>query len=158
MKVPRNRESDNCREGVRAGPMKCARRKVEEERKSSLAAVIAAVLLSVGVASFGVTKGLVSVVPVWAADHLVVIADRPRAEGGLLNPHSDLIFRATGTTSCLDCHSVGRDGNLTAHVQNNAKVQELKAKAKGIHGPGRFADCLRCHAGGYKGVEKYRGK
>ena len=84
--------------------MKRARRKVGGERKSSLVAFIAAVLLIVGVASFGGTKVLVSVVPVWAADHLVVIADRSGAEGGLLNPHSDLIFRATDATSCLDCH------------------------------------------------------
>ena len=72
------------------------------------------------------------------------------------NPHSDLIFRATGATKCLDCHRTGKEGQITAQVQDNALVQELKGKAKGIHGPGRFADCLRCHAGGNKGVEKYR--
>ncbi|ODT43348.1 MAG: hypothetical protein ABS70_08375 [Nitrospira sp. SCN 59-13] len=72
------------------------------------------------------------------------------------NPHSDLIFRATGATRCLDCHRAGKDGVISAQVQDNQFVQELKAKAKGIHGPGRFADCLRCHAGGSKGVEKYR--
>ena len=154
---PPESKSDNCREGVRAGSMKRARRKVEEERKSSLTAVIAAVLLSVGVASFGVTSGLVSVVLVRAADHPVVVGDRPGAEAGLLNPHSDLIFRATGATSCLNCHRTNREGRLTARVQDNAKVQELKAKAKGIHGPGRFADCLRCHAGGDKGVENIEG-
>lgn len=77
--------------------------------------------------------------------------------GGMaVNPHSDLIFRATGATRCLDCHRAGKEGHITAQVQDNALVQELKAKAKGIHGPGRFADCLRCHAGGNKGVEKYR--
>ena len=72
------------------------------------------------------------------------------AGGMVANPHSDLIFRATGATTCLDCHRAGKQ------VQDNALVQELKAKAKGVHGPGRFADCLRCHAGGNKGVEKYR--
>ncbi len=77
--------------------------------------------------------------------------------GGMgVNPHSDLIFRATVATTCLDCHRAGKDGKLSLQVQDNALVQELKAKAKGIHGPGRFADCLRCHAGGDKGVEKYR--
>ncbi len=77
--------------------------------------------------------------------------------GGMVpNPHSDLIFRATGATTCLDCHRAGKAGTLSPQVQDNALVQELKAKAKGIHGPGRFADCLRCHAGGNKGVEKYR--
>jgi hypothetical protein len=34
-------------------------------------------------------------------------------------------------------------------------VIKLRGKAKGIHGPGRFADCLRCHAGGRKDVEQY---
>lgn len=72
------------------------------------------------------------------------------------NPHSDLIFRATGATTCLDCHRAGKEGVISPQVQDNQLVQDLKAKAKGIHGPGRFADCLRCHAGGNKGVEKYR--
>lgn len=76
--------------------------------------------------------------------------------GVAVNPHSDLIFRATGATTCLDCHRVGKDGVMSAQVQDITLVQDLKAKAKGIHGPGRFADCLRCHAGGNKGVEKYR--
>lgn len=78
------------------------------------------------------------------------------AGGMVANPHSDLIFRATGATTCLDCHRAGKEGTVSPHVQDNALVQELKARAKGIHGPGRFADCLRCHAGGNKGVEKYR--
>ncbi|MBS0170999.1 MAG: hypothetical protein JSR62_11645 [Nitrospira sp.] len=76
--------------------------------------------------------------------------------GTVANPHSDLIFRATGATTCLDCHRGGKNGVVSAQVQDNTLVQDLKAKAKGIHGPGRFADCLRCHAGGNKGVEKYR--
>ncbi|MBI4001541.1 MAG: hypothetical protein HY348_07140 [Nitrospira defluvii] len=76
--------------------------------------------------------------------------------GVTVNPHSDLIFRATDATSCLDCHRADKAGRVNVQVLDNALVQELKAKAKGIHGPGRFADCLRCHAGGNKGVEKYR--
>ena len=76
--------------------------------------------------------------------------------GTMPNPHSDLIFRATGATTCLDCHRAGKEGVISPQVQDNQLVQNLKAKAKGIHGPGRFADCLRCHAGGNKGVEKYR--
>lgn len=76
--------------------------------------------------------------------------------GTMPNPHSDLIFRATGATRCLDCHRAGKEGAISPQVQDNQLVQDLKAKAKGIHGPGRFADCLRCHAGGNKGVEKYR--
>lgn len=78
------------------------------------------------------------------------------SSGMAANPHSDLIFRATGATTCMDCHRAGKDGLMLTQVQDNRLVQDLKAKAKGIHGPGRFADCLRCHAGGNKGVEKYR--
>lgn len=74
-----------------------------------------------------------------------------------VNPHSDLIFRATGASSCQDCHRTGRDGRLRAQVMENSLVAQLRGKAKGIHGPGRFADCMRCHVGGDKGVEKYRG-
>ncbi|HJR76911.1 MAG TPA: hypothetical protein VJ805_08050 [Nitrospiraceae bacterium] len=74
----------------------------------------------------------------------------------LSNPHSDLIFRATGATSCRDCHRSGKEGQFSALLQDNELVRGLRAKAPGIHGPGRFADCLRCHAGGDKGVEKYR--
>lgn len=72
------------------------------------------------------------------------------------NPHSDLIYRATGATSCMDCHRPDKEGRPMSQVMDNARVRDLQAKAKGIHGPGRFADCLRCHAGGDKGVEKYR--
>jgi hypothetical protein len=40
-------------------------------------------------------------------------------------------------------------------VLDNGAVRGLIAKGKGAHGPGRFADCFRCHSGGRKGVEKY---
>ncbi len=71
------------------------------------------------------------------------------------NPHSDLIFRATGAKTCWDCHRAARDQSLSPVTLDNDLVRNLRSKAKGIHGPGRFADCLRCHAGGRKGVEKY---
>jgi len=71
------------------------------------------------------------------------------------NPHSDLIFRATGAKTCRDCHRVERDQSLSPRTLENDLVRNLRSKAKGIHGPGRFADCLRCHAGGRKGVERY---
>lgn len=71
------------------------------------------------------------------------------------NPHSDLIFRATGATACKDCHVIGKSGGLIPQPTDNDLVRKLRDKAKGVHGPGRFADCLRCHAGGSKGVEKY---
>ncbi len=81
---------------------------------------------------------------------------RPPSVGSqILNPHSDLIFRATGATSCQDCHRIGKSGTLSALTIENELVRNLREKARGVHGPGRFADCLRCHAGGSKGVEKY---
>jgi hypothetical protein len=82
-------------------------------------------------------------------------ATPPSAGSQMLNPHSDLIFRATGATSCRDCHRIGKSGVLNPLTIENDLVRNLREKAKGIHGPGRFADCLRCHAGGSKGVEKY---
>ena len=72
-----------------------------------------------------------------------------------LNPHGDLIFRATGTTSCTDCHRVDHAKGGRFMVLDNAAVQGLIAKGKGAHSGGRYADCFRCHAGGRKGVEKY---
>lgn len=94
------------------------------------------------------------------AYHIVVTgtsasAVAPDDLGGLLNPHSDLVFRATGTTSCRDCHASVKGSTGRSAVLDNAAVRGLIAKGKGAHGPGRFADCFRCHSGGRKGVEKY---
>ncbi|MBM4123451.1 MAG: hypothetical protein FJ246_00615 [Nitrospira sp.] len=72
-----------------------------------------------------------------------------------LNPHSDLVFRVTGTKFCSDCHGSGAAKGAAPAVLDNEAVRSLKAKGKGAHGPGRFADCFRCHAGGRLGVEKY---
>ncbi len=104
-------------------------------------------LLCVAAAPGGISSSTAGPSSVWT------VTD---SAGMAANPHSDLIFRATGATTCLDCHRAGKDGVMSAQVQDNKLVQDLKGKAKGIHGPGRFADCLRCHAGGNKGVEKYR--
>ncbi|TKB82639.1 MAG: hypothetical protein E8D44_11470 [Nitrospira sp.] len=79
----------------------------------------------------------------------------PVAVDQTINPHSDLIFRATGAKTCRDCHQAERDQSLSPRTLDNDLVRNLRSKAKGIHGPGRFADCLRCHAGGRKGVEQY---
>jgi len=79
----------------------------------------------------------------------------PAAVDQTINPHSDLIFRATGAKTCWDCHRAERDQSLSPRTLDNDLVRNLRSKAKGIHGPGRFSDCLRCHAGGRKGVEKY---
>ena len=88
-----------------------------------------------------------------------IALDLISVQGGMVdqtpNPHSDLIFRVTGAKSCRDCHAVEKSGAMIARPLDNDLVGTLRDKAKGIHGPGRFADCLRCHAGGRKGVEKY---
>ncbi|WP_447976913.1 hypothetical protein [Candidatus Nitrospira bockiana] len=72
---------------------------------------------------------------------------------GLLSPHGDLVFRATGVKTCSACHTRGAGARLT--VLDSPPVRDLIAKGRGAHGPGRFADCFRCHAGGRKGVERY---
>lgn len=102
--------------------------------------------------------GISQLATAMAVSSSVSRAEQPSDYPDVLNPHSDLIFRATGATSCLDCHRANNAGRPSAQVQDNELVRGLKAKAKGIHGPGRFADCLRCHAGGDKGVEKYRNR
>ena len=85
----------------------------------------------------------------------VVQATEPVEVDHAVNPHSDLIFRATGAKTCWDCHRAERDQSLSPRTLDNDLVRNLRSKAQGVHGPGRFADCLRCHAGGRKGVEKY---
>jgi len=75
---------------------------------------------------------------------------------GILNPHGELIFRATGTTSCTDCHAGGNKKGPKYGLLDNAAVRALVARGKGAHGPGRFADCFRCHAGGRMGAEPYQ--
>jgi len=81
----------------------------------------------------------------------VILAEEIGAD--VLNPHSDLVFRATGATRCADCHGRDRQGRMV--VLDSAPVRDLIAKGKGAHGAGRFADCFRCHAGGHQGVEGY---
>ena len=118
--------------------------------------LVLAVILGIGVVSLSGIDPSVPAVPALAADQGIGReAGIQDMEGHALNPHSDLIFRATGATSCRDCHRIGKSGSLSSQTFDNNLVRNLREKAKGIHGPGRFADCLRCHAGGSKGVEKY---
>ena len=63
------------------------------------------------------------------------------------NPHGDVVFRATGATSCRDCHAAARTASGAWPVLDNERVRSLVAKGKGAHA-GRFADCFRCHPGG----------
>ena len=104
---------------------------------------------------FEVTVALLIVAARIGGGEGVVQAAVPAEGQQTVNPHSDLIFRATGAKTCWDCHRAERDQSLSSRTLDNDLVRNLRSKAKGIHGPGRFADCLRCHAGGRKGVEKY---
>jgi hypothetical protein len=78
------------------------------------AGLIRMTMLGIGIALLSGVGSLDSVVPIVAADQ-----DAGRevethdTEGLMQNPHSDLIFRATGATSCRDCHRVGKSGGLT---------------------------------------------
>ncbi|HBP88222.1 MAG TPA: hypothetical protein DD706_11065, partial [Nitrospiraceae bacterium] len=73
--------------------------------------------------------------------------------GRVQNPHGELIFRATGATSCSDCHVIeagaGKQGST---LQHNVYVERLIQKGEGAHRPGHFAECLKCHRGGLLGV------
>ncbi len=114
------------------------------------------VLIGAGMVALNGFGALVSVAHVTAADPGIGRGAGPHdMESQAPNPHSNLIFRATGATSCRDCHRIGKSGDLLPRPIDNDLVKQLREKAKGVHGPGRFADCLRCHAGGSKGVEKY---
>ncbi len=118
--------------------------------------ILVALLIVAGGAWVGGGSSRTAMSAALAADQPVAEEAEPLGAGSqMLNPHSDLIFRATGAKSCRDCHRAERDDSLSPQVVENDLVRNLRSKAKGIHGPGRFADCLRCHAGGRKGVEKY---
>ena len=118
--------------------------------------LLVVVLLAVGAAWVNDLNTRMSITPAFAADQSSSGEAGSHGAGSqTLSPHSDLIFRATGATSCRDCHRMGANGSLSPQPMDNDLVKTLRAKAKAVHGPGRFADCLRCHAGGRKGVEKY---
>lgn len=71
-----------------------------------------------------------------------------------VNPHGNFIFRVTGTTACVECHTFSSP-NGRPLLSNNDAVRSLIARGKGAHGPARFADCFRCHAGGRLPGEPY---
>ena len=74
--------------------------------------------------------------------------------GRVKNPHGELIFRATGATSCSDCHMIevgaGEQGGT---LLRNAFVEQLIQEGEGAHRLGHFAKCLKCHRGGQLDVE-----
>lgn len=74
--------------------------------------------------------------------------------GRVENPHGELIFRATGATSCSDCHVIkAGDGKEDSTLLHNAYVKRLIQKGEGAHRLGHFANCLKCHRGGQLDVE-----
>jgi hypothetical protein len=70
------------------------------------------------------------------------------------NPHGEFIFRATGATSCSDCHMIEfEEGEPDGTLLRNAQVEQLIQKGVGAHRLGHFAKCLTCHRGGRVDVE-----
>ncbi len=74
--------------------------------------------------------------------------------GRVENPHGELIFRATGATSCSDCHVIKAGaGKQDGTLLHNSYVERLIRKGEGAHRLGHFAQCLKCHRGGQLDVE-----
>lgn len=70
------------------------------------------------------------------------------------NPHGEFIFRATGTSSCSDCHHVHpENGTMTSGLLDNSRVHHLRDEGDGAHQAGRFAKCLNCHRRGQLDME-----
>jgi hypothetical protein len=74
--------------------------------------------------------------------------------GRIENPHGELIFRATGATSCSDCHVINAGaGKQNGTLLHNSYVERLIRKGEGAHRLGHFAKCLKCHRGGQLEVD-----
>ncbi|HNO33491.1 MAG TPA: CxxxxCH/CxxCH domain-containing protein [Nitrospira sp.] len=65
-----------------------------------------------------------------------------------MNPHGDLVFRATGAGSCTACHAFGTRVATKVTLKDELIVRRLYEKGRGAHQPGRMGDCLSCHGGG----------
>ena len=79
--------------------------------------------------------------------------------GALQNPHGEFVFRATGTSSCSDCHDMGTGKKKTNPVLlKNSTVRHLIEEGEGAHRTGHFAQCLQCHRGGQIDVEEENGE
>jgi len=78
--------------------------------------------------------------------------------GALNNPHGEFIFRATGATSCSDCHMMeSSQGNMRMTLLSNSRVSHIIEEGEGAHRIGHFAKCLNCHRGGQLDVEEDSG-
>ncbi|HRB82444.1 MAG TPA: cytochrome c3 family protein [Nitrospira sp.] len=74
---------------------------------------------------------------------LAQITERTRT-----SPHGEFVFRATGTSSCTDCHEFGARVATKPTLRDEPIVRRLYEKGGGAHQPGRMAECLACHGRG----------
>jgi len=78
--------------------------------------------------------------------------------GALNNPHGEFIFRATGATSCSDCHMMeSGEGEKMMILRSNSLVSHILEEGEGAHRTGHFAKCLNCHQGGQRNVVRNSG-
>jgi hypothetical protein len=74
--------------------------------------------------------------------------------GALTNPHGEFIFRATGATSCSDCHMLKSvDGEKMMILLSNSRVSHIIEEGEGAHRTGYFSRCLKCHRGGQLDID-----
>ncbi len=86
-------------------------------------------------------------------EHRGVLASITR--GSIHNPHGEFIFRATGASSCSDCHTMKTGKNkIQSGLLQNARVRHLIEEGEGAHQLGKFATCLKCHVGGQLDIEE----
>lgn len=65
-----------------------------------------------------------------------------------MNPHGELVFRATGASSCTACHEFGTRVATRPTLRDEPIVRQLYERGRGAHQPGRIAECLACHGRG----------
>lgn len=68
-------------------------------------------------------------------------------ERSRLNPHGELVFRATGAGSCTTCHEFGARVATKPTLRDEPIVRRLYEKGRGAHRPGLMGYCLDCHGG-----------
>ncbi len=75
--------------------------------------------------------------------------------GTLHNPHGEFIFRATGATSCSDCHVMDSgEEEKKMSLRSNSRVSHIIEEGEGAHRIGHFAKCLNCHRGGQLDIDE----
>lgn len=66
-----------------------------------------------------------------------------------MNPHDDLVFRATGASSCTACHEIGARVVTNFTLRDVSIVRRLYEQGRGAHQRGSMAECLACHSTGH---------